>query len=147
MADEVCITHGPFGPGPATLILVAYLGNPANAVSVSELAAVLQIVHEGCGDAAVTSRPDAPTPAVPVKDSVGPDFLICLEDGAKLKMLKRYLRSQHDMSPEEYRAKWGLPADYPMVAPDYSERRSALAKRQGLGRKAPPKLPLKRRNA
>ena len=73
-------------------------------------------------------------PAVPVKKSVTPNFIICLEDGKKLKMLKRYLRSRYDMSPEEYRRKWGLPADYPMVAPAYAARRSAFAKQIGLGR-------------
>jgi len=71
---------------------------------------------------------------VPVKKSIGDDFIICLEDGKKLKMLKRYLRSNYNMSPEEYRAKWGLPADYPMVAPSYAARRSEFAKRIGLGK-------------
>jgi predicted transcriptional regulator len=73
-------------------------------------------------------------PAVPVSKSVHDDYLVCLEDGKKLKMLKRYLRSQYDMSPEEYRRKWGLPSDYPMVAPSYSRRRSDFAKEIGLGR-------------
>jgi predicted transcriptional regulator len=73
-------------------------------------------------------------PAVPVSKSIHDDYLVCLEDGKKLKMLKRYLRSQYDMSPEEYRRKWGLPSDYPMVAPSYSRRRSDFAKEIGLGR-------------
>lgn len=73
-------------------------------------------------------------PAVPVSKSVADDYIVCLEDGKKLKMLKRYLRSQYDMSPEDYRRKWGLPADYPMVAPSYSRRRSDFAKEIGLGR-------------
>jgi predicted transcriptional regulator len=73
-------------------------------------------------------------PAVPVSKSVNDDYIVCLEDGKKLKMLKRYLRSQYDMSPEDYRRKWGLPADYPMVAPNYSKRRSEFAKEIGLGR-------------
>lgn len=73
-------------------------------------------------------------PAVPVSKSVADDYIVCLEDGKKLKMLKRYLRSQYDMSPEEYRRKWGLPSDYPMVAPSYSRRRSDFAKEIGLGR-------------
>lgn len=73
-------------------------------------------------------------PAVPVSKSVQDDYIVCLEDGKKLKMLKRYLRSQYDMSPEDYRRKWGLPADYPMVAPAYSRRRSQFAKDIGLGR-------------
>lgn len=77
----------------------------------------------------------APTPAVPIKKSVTPDYLICLEDGQKVKVLKRYLRSRFNMSPEEYREKWGLPRDYPMSAPNYSKHRSEMAKRIGLGRK------------
>jgi predicted transcriptional regulator len=79
-----------------------------------------------------------PTPAVPVKKSVTPDYLICLEDGRKLKMLKRHLMTAYGMTPEQYRAKWGLKPDYPMVAPNYSERRQALAKAIGLGRKPAP---------
>ena len=77
-------------------------------------------------------------PAVPVSKSVQDDYIVCLEDGKKLKMLKRYLRSQYDMSPEEYRRKWGLPADYPMVAPNYAKLSSKHAKQIGLGKKAPP---------
>jgi len=73
-------------------------------------------------------------PAVPIKKSIQPEFIICLEDGKKLKMLKRYLRTNFDMSPAEYRAKWGLPSDYPMVAPGYASRRSEFAKKIGLGK-------------
>ena len=81
------------------------------------------------------AKPESkPKPAVPISKSVTDDYIICLEDGKKLKMLKRYLRSQYGMSPEEYRRKWGLPADYPMVAPSYSRRRSDFAKEIGLGR-------------
>ena len=75
-------------------------------------------------------------PAVPVRKSVAPDYIICLEDGKKFKSLKRHLRTHYNLSPEEYREKWGLPADYPMVAPNYSATRSRLAKDNGLGRKA-----------
>ena len=98
---------------------------------------VVQRVHTALND---LSRPaPAPAaskqrPAVPVSRSVQPDYIVCLEDGAKLKMLKRYLRSRYDLSPEEYRRKWGLPADYPMVAPNYAARRSDFAKKIGLGR-------------
>ena len=74
-------------------------------------------------------------PAVPIKKSVSPDFLICLEDGKKLKMLKRHLKTAYDLTPEDYRAKWGLPHDYPMVAPNYAKKRQELAKKIGLGRK------------
>lgn len=76
----------------------------------------------------------AQEPAVPVSKSVMPDYIICLEDGKKLKMLKRYLKATYDMTPEEYREKWGLPVDYPMVAPNYAEKRSDLAKKSGLGK-------------
>ena len=78
---------------------------------------------------------EALKPAVPVRRSVTPDYIICLEDGRKLKMLKRHLRTAYNMSPDEYRQRWNLPADYPMVAPDYAERRRSLAKKIGLGRK------------
>jgi predicted transcriptional regulator len=81
------------------------------------------------------SATDAAKPAVPVKKSVTPDYIICLEDGKKLKMLKRHLRTNYNMTPDEYRAKWGLAADYPMVAPNYAQQRSAFAKKIGLGRK------------
>lgn len=82
-------------------------------------------------------EPEAPTlhPAVPIKKSITPDYIICLEDGEKFKSLKRHLRTEYNLSPEAYREKWGLPRDYPMVAPNYSARRSALAKASGLGTK------------
>jgi predicted transcriptional regulator len=80
-------------------------------------------------------RAEALRPAVPVKRSVMPDYIVCLEDGKKLKMLKRHLRTTYGLSPEEYRAKWGLPPEYPMVAPNYAAQRSAFAKKIGLGRK------------
>jgi predicted transcriptional regulator len=78
---------------------------------------------------------DKPQPAVPVKKSVFPDHIVCLEDGKKLKMLKRHLKTSYDMTPDQYRERWGLPADYPMVAPDYASHRSRLAKKIGLGTK------------
>lgn len=147
MADEIQWTPEPWTEQAAE-IAKAYLGNPSNTVSPDDVHKVIADIY-----LAVVSnfmfpkreQEDAPRPAVPVEDSIGDDFLICLEDGVKLKMLKRYLRSQHDMSPEEYRAKWDLPADYPMVAPDYSSKRSALAKKQGLGRKAAPVLKMRGR--
>lgn len=82
---------------------------------------------------------DKPQPVVSIKKSVTPDYIICLEDGKKLKMLKRHLKTAYDMSPEEYRERWGLPADYPMVAPNYAKQRSRLAKDIGLGTKSKPK--------
>ena len=82
----------------------------------------------------VPIEPEKPVPAIPVKQSVKPDFIVCLEDGKKLKMLKRYLRSRYGLSPDDYRRRWGLSADYPMVAPAYAARRSDFAKKIGLGR-------------
>jgi predicted transcriptional regulator len=85
-----------------------------------------------------TPTPVKPQPAVPVKRSVFPDHIVCLEDGKKLKMLKRHLKTTYDLTPRQYREKWGLPSDYPMVAPNYAARRSTLAKKIGLGRKPVP---------
>ncbi len=118
----------------ATGIVSAYVRN--NTLQVSELPDLIRSVHAALED---LSRPgsapvEAPTPAVPVRKSIYKEYLVCLEDGLKFKSLKRHLRSKYGMSPEEYRAKWGLPADYPMVAPGYSEKRSKLAKKMGLGR-------------
>ena len=81
------------------------------------------------------AKPPRPLPAVPIKRSVQPDYIVCLEDGKQLKMLKRYLKTTYDMTPDEYRERWGLPQDYPMTAPSYAERRSQLAKEIGLGKK------------
>ena len=78
---------------------------------------------------------ERPNPAVSIKRSITPDYVICLEDGKKLKMLKRHLKTRYNLSPDEYRERWGLPADYPMVAPNYAKQRSALAKKIGLGTK------------
>ena len=86
-------------------------------------------------DKKTISTEERPAPAVPVKKSVLPDHIICLEDGKKLKMLKRHLKTSYDLTPEQYRERWGLPADYPMVAPNYAKRRSALAKEIGLGKR------------
>lgn len=145
MADDTCWTD------QAAAIAAAYLGNPANPVPADDVDDVVVRIYVAVERRHLLVSDPAPipgpTPAVPVEESVGPDFIICLEDGVKLKMLKRYLRSQHNMTPEEYRAKWGLPADYPMVAPDYSERRSELAKSQGLGRKPVYATPRPRRAA
>jgi len=120
----------------AATIVQAYIGN--NRASVSDVAALVRDVHAAlAGLGRPGSEPAATTqkPAVPVKKSITPDYVICLEDGKKLKMLKRYLRTRYKLTTDEYRAKWGLPADYPMVAPNYSTRRSEFAKKIGLGRK------------
>ncbi|AXE66221.1 Ros/MucR family transcriptional regulator [Hyphomonas polymorpha PS728] len=117
----------------ATEIVAAYVRN--NAVQTTELPDLIRNVHRSLvelGDP--VSEPERLKPAVSVKKSIQHDYLICLEDGLKFKSLKRHLRSKYDMSPDEYREKWGLPADYPMVAPGYSAQRSKLAKKMGLGR-------------
>ena len=107
-----------------------------NSVPAENVSELIKSVHSTMKEiAGGDTKPEVKAkPAVPVSKSVADDYIVCLEDGKKLKMLKRYLRSQYDMSPEEYRRKWGLPADYPMVAPSYSRRRSDFAKQIGLGR-------------
>ncbi|WP_297509359.1 MucR family transcriptional regulator [uncultured Caulobacter sp.] len=115
-------------------IVSAYVGN--NMVATADLPALIKQVHAALttvGAPAAEPAQAPKEPAVPIKKSVTPDFLICLEDGRKFKSLKRHLRTKYDMTPEEYRAKWGLPKDYPMVAPNYAEARSSLAKQMGLG--------------
>jgi predicted transcriptional regulator len=115
-------------------IVSAYVGN--NSVSAADLPALIQSVHRALTGVSTGGEvaPVAPKePAVPVKRSITPEFLICLEDGRKFKSLKRHLRTKYNISPEEYRAKWGLPKDYPMVAPNYAKARSDLAKQMGLG--------------
>jgi predicted transcriptional regulator len=122
----------------ATSIIAAYVSN--NPVPVAELPGMIKSVYATLGGLSGSSSSDSGTtqkPAVNVKKSITPEFIICLEDGKKLKMLKRYLRSRYSLTPEEYRAKWGLPIDYPMVAPNYAEQRSQFAKKIGLGRNAP----------
>jgi predicted transcriptional regulator len=118
-------------------IVSAYVGH--NALSVADLPKLIADVHTALRHLRSNTAPSVPVelkPAVPIKKSIAPDFLICLEDGKKFKSLKRHLRTHYDLSPEQYREKWGLPADYPMVAPNYSATRSRLAKDNGLGRKA-----------
>ena len=115
-------------------IVSAYVGN--NSVSATDLPALIANIHAALSQVTggiVEVEPEPKEPAVPVRKSISPDFLICLEDGRKFKSLKRHLRTKYDMSPEEYRAKWNLPKDYPMVAPNYAKARSELAKSMGLG--------------
>jgi MucR family transcriptional regulator, transcriptional regulator of exopolysaccharide biosynthesis len=119
-------------------IVAAYVSN--NTVLASELPGMIKSVHAMLGGLSGVSPSELATtqkPAVPVKRSVTPEYIICLEDGKKLKMLKRYLRSRYGLTPDAYRAKWGLAADYPMVAPNYAHQRSEFAKKIGLGRSAP----------
>ena len=116
-------------------IISAFVSN--NSVPTAELPNLIGNVHKALADLRTPeeSKPAEPlTPAVSVKKSIGLDYIICLEDGRKFKSLKRHLRTKYGMSPEDYRAKWGLPKDYPMVAPSYAEARSNLAKQMGLGR-------------
>ena len=109
-----------------------------NPVPPEGLPDIIRTVHRTLADLAQGAAPptveERPKPAVPISKSVQNDYLVCLEDGKRLKMLKRYLRSRYDLSPEDYRRRWGLPADYPMVAPAYAARRSDFAKKIGLGR-------------
>jgi predicted transcriptional regulator len=121
----------------ATQIVSAYVSR--NAVANAALPDLIRLVHRTLIDL-INERPEshaAKTPAVPIKRSVTADYLICLEDGKKLKMLKRHLRSVYGMTPEEYRRKWGLPSDYPMVAPNYAAQRADFARSIGLGRNGP----------
>ena len=118
----------------AKKIVVAHVAN--NAIAVGDLASTLQGVCNALASVASEgAAAERPRPAVPVKKSVTRDHIICLEDGKKLKMLKRYLRTSYGMTPEQYRQRWGLPPDYPMVAPSYAAKRSALAKKIGLGKR------------
>lgn len=116
-------------------IVAAHVSN--NSVAVSDVSALIQNVFAALsGLNTPAAVPEAkPEPAVSIRSSIKPDFIICLEDGKKLKMLKRHLMTHYQMTPDDYRAKWGLPADYPMVAPNYAEQRRSLAKKIGLGTK------------
>lgn len=117
-------------------VVSAYVQN--NVLPSSQLSEVIGTIYNSLrqlnGQAVAQQAPEPQKPAIPVRRSVTDEYIICLEDGKKLKMLKRHLRTNYSMTPEEYRAKWGLPADYPMVAPNYAKQRSAFAKKIGLGR-------------
>ena len=115
-------------------IVAAHVSN--NSVAVDELPALIKNVYGALSGLGAAAQEEArPEPAVSIRASVKPDHLVCLEDGKKMKMLKRHLMTDHGMTPDEYRARWGLPSDYPMVAPEYAEKRRDLAKKIGLGRK------------
>lgn len=118
-------------------VVASYLGN--NTVAAAQIPEVINTVFSalsGIGGDGVDGKGEPLKPAVPIKKSITNEYIVCLEDGKKLKMLKRHLRTTYGLSPDEYRAKWGLPADYPMVAPNYAAQRSAFAKKIGLGRTA-----------
>lgn len=120
--------------GLTAQIVSAHVSN--NSVTPDALPSLIQDVYRTlAGVGREPAQPDKPQPAVPVKKSVFPDHIICLEDGKKLKMLKRHLKTAYNMTPEQYRERWGLPPDYPMVAPNYARHRSSLAKKIGLGTK------------
>src|SRR3954465_12684853 len=116
-------------------IVAAHVSN--NSVAVNDLPNLIQNVHSALNG--ISGKPAAaepkPEPKVPIRSSVKPDFIVCLEDGKRLKMLKRHLMTHYNMTPDQYRQKWGLAADYPMVAPNYAEQRRTLAKSIGLGTK------------
>ena len=120
-----------------TEIVSSHVAN--NTVAANELPHLIKQVYgslAGASNAPRDSAAERLQPAVPVKKSITPDYVICLEDGKKLKMLKRHLKTAYNMSPEQYRERWGLPSDYPMVAPNYAAQRSKLAKKIGLGTKS-----------
>jgi predicted transcriptional regulator len=121
----------------AAEIAAAFVSN--NSVRPADLPTLIGDIHGALQrfslGGAMVAEPEKPTPAVSIKKSVGDDYVICLEDGRKFKSLKRHLRTAYNLSPDEYRAKWGLPHDYPMVAPAYAKARSALAHQMGLGQK------------
>ncbi len=116
-----------------TDIVASHVAN--NTVTIADLPQLIRQVYTSLAAVGVPAAAliERPQPAVPIKKSVTPDFIICLEDGKKLKMLKRHLKTRYGMSPDEYRERWGLAADYPMVAPNYAEQRRELAKKIGLG--------------
>jgi len=105
-----------------------------NRIGIEELPQLIKTVHDSLQGLLGEESPEKPKPVVSIRRSITPDFIICLEDGRKLKMLKRHLAAAYGMSPEQYKEKWGLPTDYPMVAPNYAKHRSSLAKKIGLGR-------------
>lgn len=139
MARDSDIPETPVVLQCASQIVAAYVSN--NPLAAEDLPGMIESVHNVLLNLELDSAEadQSSAPAIDIDDSITDDYLICLEDGKKLKMLKRYLRSRYGLSPEEYRAKWGLPADYPMVAPNYAAQRSKLAKKIGLGQNGAPK--------
>ncbi len=123
-----------------TKVVAAHVAN--NAMPAADLPGLIATVHETL---ATLGPEPKPTPAVPIKQSVKPEYIVCLDDGKKLKMLKRHLKATYNMTPDDYRKRWGLPSDYPMVAPNYAATRSKLAKKIGLGRKAGTKMKARRK--
>ncbi len=121
-----------------TRIVAAHVAN--NAIAATDMPGLISIVHQALASLGLEEAAPRPEPAVPIKQSVKPEYIICLDDGKKLKMLKRHLMTAYNMTPEDYRKRWGLPSDYPMVAPNYAATRSEIAKEIGLGRKPGTKM-------
>ncbi len=116
-----------------TRIVAAHVAN--NPIAVTDVPGLIVTVHQALAALGPEEAAAKPEPAVSIKQSVKPEYIVCLDDGKKLKMLKRHLKTAYNMTPDDYRKRWGLPRDYPMVAPNYAAKRSELAKKIGLGRK------------
>jgi predicted transcriptional regulator len=130
----------------AVEIVSAYVSNnPVNAAQIPEVINTVYTSLASLNGQNAGGSAEPPKPAISIRRSITPDYIVCLEDGKKLKMLKRHLRASYGMTPDEYRAKWSLPTDYPMVAPNYAEQRSTFAKQIGLGRKKGEKVPRRRK--
>ena len=126
-----------------TKIVGAHVAN--NPIAAAELPGVIATVHQTLATLGPVEPAPKPTPAVSIKRSVNPEYIVCLNDGKKFKMLKRHLTTAYNMTPDDYRKRWGLPSDYPMVAPNYAATRSKLAKKIGLGRKTGTKMKARRK--
>ncbi len=126
-----------------TKVVAAHVAN--NPVAVTDVPGLIATVHQALAALGPEEPAPRPEPAVPIKQSVKPEYVVCLEDGEKHKMLKRHLRTAHELTPAEYRERWGLPGDYPMVAPNYAKQRSKLAKKIGLGRRTGAKVNAQRK--
>jgi predicted transcriptional regulator len=126
-----------------TKVVAAHVAN--NPIAVTDVPGLIATVHQALATLGPEEPAPRPEPAVPIKQSVKPEYIVCLDDGKKLKMLKRHLRTAYNMTPAEYRERWGLPRDYPMVAPNYAKKRSELAKKIGLGRKRGKKVKARRK--
>ena len=126
-----------------TRIVAAHVAN--NPIAAAELPSVIATVHQALAALGPEEAAPKPKPAVSIEQSVKPEYIVCLDDGKKLKMLKRHLKTAYNMTPDDYRKRWGLPRDYPMVAPNYAKQRSELAKKIGLGRRTGTKVNAQRR--
>ncbi len=126
-----------------TRIVAAHVAS--NPIAVTDVPGLIATVHQALAALGPEEAAPRPEPVVPIKQSVKPEYIVCLDDGKKLKMLKRHLRTAYNMTPDDYRKRWGLPSDYPMVAPNYAKKRSELAKKIGLGSKARTKMKARRK--